>query len=40
MYTEPFIELVKQLVSMGCDPYAKVEKLAFYRELDERKRHM
>lgn len=28
------------MVSMGCDPYAKVGKLAFYRELDEHKRHL
>ena len=40
LITKPFIELLRILVSKGADPHAVVQKTAFYRELDEHKRHM
>jgi hypothetical protein len=35
LYEEPFVELLKYLVAHGADPMAKVEKLKYYRRLEE-----
>ena len=40
LFTQPFIEFLKILISKGADPHMKVGKLQFYRELDEHKRHL
>ena len=40
LITEPFIALLKLLVNKGANPHAKVDKLEFYRELDEHKRRL
>jgi hypothetical protein len=36
----PFIEFLKLLISRGADAKACVDKLEFYRELDEHKKHV
>jgi hypothetical protein len=38
LITVPFIEFLKVLIEKGADPHAKVDKIEFYRELDEHKR--
>jgi hypothetical protein len=38
LVTVPFIELLKVLIEKGANPHAKVDKIEFYRELDEHKR--
>ena len=35
---QPFIKCLKLLVQKGADPHATVQKLKYYRELDEEKR--
>lgn len=40
LFTLPFIAFLKQFVGKGADAHAKVDRLEFYRELDEHKRHM
>jgi cupin superfamily acireductone dioxygenase involved in methionine salvage len=40
LFTLPFIELLKFIISKGADPLMKVGKTKFYRELDEHKRHL
>ena len=40
LFTTPFIDFLKFFVGKGADPHAKVDRLEFYRELDEHKRHM
>jgi hypothetical protein len=40
LITKPFIELLRILCSKGADAHAVVQKTAFYRDLDEHKRHM
>lgn len=37
---KPFIELLKILVGANADPHAKVDKLEFYRELDQHKQKL
>jgi len=37
LYEEPFVNLLKYLVSHGADPKAKVDKLAYYRRLEEQR---
>ena len=37
LVTVPFIEFLKFLILKGADPYAKVDKVQFYRDLDELK---
>ena len=37
LYEQPFVELLKYLVSHGADPMAKVDKLAYYRRLEEQR---
>lgn len=39
LFTQPFVELLRKLIGLGCDPHAIVQKTKFYRELDEYKRH-
>lgn len=38
LITVPFIDFLKVLIEKGADPHAKVDKIEFYRELDEHKR--
>ena len=38
LVTVPFIEFLRTLIIKGADPHAKVDKIEFYRELDEHKR--
>lgn len=38
LVTVPFIEFLRTLILKGADPHAKVDKIEFYRELDEHKR--
>jgi len=40
LITEPFIALLKLLVLKGANPHAKVDKIEFYRELDQHRRHI
>jgi hypothetical protein len=40
LITTPFIFLLRVLIQKGADPHAKVEKLEFYRELDQHKRQL
>jgi hypothetical protein len=37
---KPLIEFLDMLVSRGANPHAKVDRLEFYRELDEHKRQV
>ena len=37
---QPFIEFLKVMVVHGADPHATVDKLEFYRKLDEHKKHL
>ena len=38
LITVPLIAFLKTLIEKGADPHAKVDKIEFYRELDEHKR--
>ena len=38
LITVTFIDFLKVLIEKGADPHAKVDKIEFYRELDEHKR--
>ena len=38
LITVPLIDFLKVLIEKGADPHAKVDKIEFYRELDEHKR--
>lgn len=38
LITVPFIAFLKILIDKGADPHAKVDKIEFYRELDEHKK--
>lgn len=38
--TNPLIELLRLMVSAGSDPLAKVDKLEFYRDLDQHKQKL
>jgi len=37
---QPFLKCLKLLIEKGADPHAQVQKLKYYRELDEEKRKM
>jgi hypothetical protein len=36
----PFIEFLQMFVAKGANPHAKVDRLEFYRLLDEHKKHL
>ena len=40
LITEPFIALLKLIVNKGANPHTKVDKIEFYRDLDEHKRRL
>ena len=40
LITEPFIALLKLIVNKGANPNTKVDKIEFYRDLDEHKRRL
>ncbi len=40
LITDPFIFLLRLVVSKGANPQTKVDKTEFYRELDEHKRRL
>ena len=37
LIVNPFVDILKVLVNAGADPYSKVGKMEFYRELDKHK---
>lgn len=37
LYEQPFVDLLKYFVAHGADPLAKVDKLLYYRRLEEQR---
>jgi hypothetical protein len=37
LFEQPFVDLLKYLVRHGANPLAKVEKLQYYRQLEEQR---
>lgn len=40
LIAQPFVNFLVELIEQGVNPHARVEKLEFYRKLDEHKKHL